>query len=159
MLRRIHLQCWRPGLDPWIGKIPWRREWLPTPVFWPGEFHGQRSRAGYSPWGRKHDWVTFTFTFFSTVFPPPLCSMLTPARPWFHPGLPAPGYSSTDAHLDLRIVLYSVNSLRDWFKLQCVKNLEFVTPVLRAKRAEGAGNQCFILCSPEPQGTGHSNVP
>ena len=32
---------------------PWRREWLPTPVFLPGEFHGQRSLAGYSPWGRK----------------------------------------------------------------------------------------------------------
>ena len=33
-------QCGRPGFDPWVGKIPWRREWLPTPVFWPGEFHG-----------------------------------------------------------------------------------------------------------------------
>ena len=30
----------RPGFDPWVGKIPWRRERLPTPVFWPGEFHG-----------------------------------------------------------------------------------------------------------------------
>ena len=38
-------------------EIPWRREWLPTPVFSPGESHGQRSLAGYSPWGRKvrHD--------------------------------------------------------------------------------------------------------
>ena len=35
------------------GKIPWRREWLPTLVFWPGEFHGQRSLADYSPWGWK----------------------------------------------------------------------------------------------------------
>ena len=33
--------------------IPWRREWLPTPVFLPGEFHGQRSLAGYTPWGLK----------------------------------------------------------------------------------------------------------
>ena len=30
----------RSGFNPWIGKIPWKREWLPTPVFWPGEFHG-----------------------------------------------------------------------------------------------------------------------
>ena len=30
----------RPGFDPWVGKIPWRRGRLPTPVFWPGEFHG-----------------------------------------------------------------------------------------------------------------------
>ena len=40
-------------LNPWVGKIPWRREWLPTPVFLPGEFHGQRSLVGYSPWGLK----------------------------------------------------------------------------------------------------------
>ena len=38
----------RPGLDPWVGKVPWKREWKPTPVFWPGEFH-----ALYSPWGHK----------------------------------------------------------------------------------------------------------
>ena len=38
-----------PGFDPWVGKIPWRRAWQPTPVFLPGESHGQRSLAGYSP--------------------------------------------------------------------------------------------------------------
>ena len=38
--------------DPWLRKIPWRREWQPTPVSLPGESHGQRSLAGYSPWGR-----------------------------------------------------------------------------------------------------------
>ena len=43
----------RPGLDPWVRKIPWRREWLPTPIFWPGESHDQRSLAGYSLWGHK----------------------------------------------------------------------------------------------------------
>ena len=42
---RIPLQCRRPGLNPWVGKIPWRREQLPTPVFWPGESHGL-----YSPY-------------------------------------------------------------------------------------------------------------
>ena len=36
--------------DPWVGKIRWRREWQPIPVFLPGEFHGQRSLVGYSPW-------------------------------------------------------------------------------------------------------------
>ena len=40
----------RPRFDPWVGKIPWRRKWHPTLVFLPGEFHGQRSLAGYSPW-------------------------------------------------------------------------------------------------------------
>ena len=47
------LQCRRPGFDPWFGKIPWRRGWQPTPVFWPGESHGQRSLAGGSIWGHK----------------------------------------------------------------------------------------------------------
>ena len=51
--KRVYLQCRRPGLDPWVGKFPWRKEWLPTPVFLPGEFHGQRNLAGYSPWGHK----------------------------------------------------------------------------------------------------------
>ena len=39
--------------DPWVGKIPWRRRWQPTPVFLPGESHGQRRLAGYSPKGCK----------------------------------------------------------------------------------------------------------
>ena len=51
--QRIHLQCWRPGFDPWVGKIPWRTESLPTPVFLPGEFHGL-----YRPWGRKESHMT-----------------------------------------------------------------------------------------------------
>ena len=41
------------GFNPWVGKSPWRREWLPTLAFLPGEFHGQRSLVGYSPWGCK----------------------------------------------------------------------------------------------------------
>ena len=50
---RIYLQCGRPGFDPWVGKISWRRERLPTPAFWPGEFHGL-----CSPWGRKESDTT-----------------------------------------------------------------------------------------------------
>ena len=42
----ICLQFRKPGLDPWVGKIPWRRKSLPTPVFWPGEFQGLHSRWG-----------------------------------------------------------------------------------------------------------------
>ena len=42
-----------PGLIPGVGKIPWRRKWVPIPVLLPGEFHGQRSLVGYSPWGCK----------------------------------------------------------------------------------------------------------
>ena len=46
-------RCKRLGFDPWVGKIPWRRAWQPTPVFLPGESHGQRSPMGYGPWDHK----------------------------------------------------------------------------------------------------------
>ena len=39
--------------ETWVGKIPWRRAWQPTPVSLPRESHGQRSLEGYNPWGRK----------------------------------------------------------------------------------------------------------
>ena len=54
--------CSTPGL----GRSPWRKKWQPTPVFLPGEFHGQSSLEGYSPWGRKEldttDWLTHPHT-------------------------------------------------------------------------------------------------
>ena len=46
----------RPEFNPWVGKIPWRKKWQPSPVFLPGESHGQRNLAGYRPWG--HNWAT-----------------------------------------------------------------------------------------------------
>ena len=46
------------GLDPWVQKIFWRRQWQPTPVFLPRESHGQRSLAGYSALGRKESDTT-----------------------------------------------------------------------------------------------------
>ena len=48
----------RHGFDPWVGKIPWGRAWLSTPVFLLGEFHGQRSLAGCSLWGCKESDMT-----------------------------------------------------------------------------------------------------
>ena len=44
--------------DRRVRKIPWRRKWQPTPVILPGEFHGQRRLAGYSPWGCKESGMT-----------------------------------------------------------------------------------------------------
>ena len=41
----------RLGFNPWVGKVPWRRAWQPTPVCLPGESHGQKSLVGYSPQG------------------------------------------------------------------------------------------------------------
>ena len=48
MAQMVKNPPWRPGFYPWVGKIPWRRERLLTPVFWPLEFQGL-----YSPWGHK----------------------------------------------------------------------------------------------------------
>ena len=56
-------RCKRRDLNPWVGKIPWRRKWQPTPVFLPGKFHRQRNLAGYSLWGHKElDTHTHTHT-------------------------------------------------------------------------------------------------
>ena len=51
-------QCRRRGFHPWVGKIPWRRARQPTPVFLPGESHGQRSLVGYSLQSRKESDTT-----------------------------------------------------------------------------------------------------
>ena len=52
------------SFNPWVRKMPQRRKWQPTPVFLPGEFQGQRSLAGYSPWAHKEldmtEWVTLS---------------------------------------------------------------------------------------------------
>ena len=67
--KRIHLKCWRPGFDLWVGKISWRRAWQPTLLFLPGKPHGQRSLAGYSPWGCKElDTTEVTNTFTNTSY-------------------------------------------------------------------------------------------
>ena len=49
----LRLQYGIPGFNPWVGNIPWRREWQSTPLFLTGEFHEHRSLAGYRPWGCK----------------------------------------------------------------------------------------------------------
>ena len=59
--KKTNCQCRRPGFDPWVRKIPWRRKWQPSPVFLSGKSHGQRILVGYSPWGLKrvrHDLAT-----------------------------------------------------------------------------------------------------
>ena len=65
--KKICLKCrFDPWFDSWVRKIPCRRERLPTPVFWPGEFHGL-----YSPWGLKEldrtEWLSLSLSFFSLL--------------------------------------------------------------------------------------------
>ena len=81
------VQCRGPGFDPWVGKIPWRKEWQPIPVFLSGEFHGQRSWAGYNPWCCKELDMTEQLTLSlllslplsncSFYPPPPVCSQFS----------------------------------------------------------------------------------
>ena len=67
-----------PGLGRFSGegKIPWRREWLPTPVFWPGEFHGLQFMGSQRV---EHDWATFKFYFIITLRQ----SVKAPTDVWF----------------------------------------------------------------------------
>ena len=68
--QRIFLKCGRPGFDPWVGKMPWRRKWQPTPVFLPEESHGQRNLVGYHPpWGSKALDTTEQLTLTSPYHP------------------------------------------------------------------------------------------
>ena len=60
------------SFGPWVGKIPWRKEWQPTPVFLPGEFRGQRSLVGYNPWDPKESDTTEQLTFSLFTFAQPL---------------------------------------------------------------------------------------
>ena len=64
----------QPGFSPWVGKVMWRREWLPTPVL-PGEFHGQRSLGGYNPGDHKESDTTEQLT---------LLLSHVPSMPTFH---------------------------------------------------------------------------
>ena len=81
--REFACQCrWRKRreFNPWVRKIPWRRKWQPTPVFLPGESHGQRCLEGYCPWGCRvrHYWETHTHagTFPCFLFILPVSSYL-----------------------------------------------------------------------------------
>ena len=77
----VNLPCGRPGFDPWVRRIPWRGEWLPTPVFLPGESHGQKSLPGYSPCSHKEAGTTegltlSLFTNDASQFQDPCCLCL-----------------------------------------------------------------------------------
>ena len=61
---RRHRRC---RFDPWVGKIPWRRKWQPTPPFLPGNSPVQNCLVGYSPWGHK-EWNTAEHTHIAFPF-------------------------------------------------------------------------------------------
>ena len=77
------MECGRPGFDPWVGKIPWRKERLPTPVFWSGEFHGL-----YSSRGCKESDTTERLSFHSFCCLVPFCPTACGPGPSLGPQLP-----------------------------------------------------------------------
>ena len=80
----------RRGFDPWVGKMPWRRKWQPTPVLLPGESHGQRSLVGYSSWGCKElDTTERLSSLTGSVFKSPRACAF-PLQPLSFPSLPLP---------------------------------------------------------------------
>ena len=80
--KRICLQCGRPRSNLWARKIPWRRQWLPTPVFLPGKSHGQRSLLGYILGSAKSGTRLMTNSF---IFPTGEPSGCVPTPPQPHP--------------------------------------------------------------------------
>ena len=97
----------RYGFDPWVGKIPWRRAWQPTPALLPGEFHGRRSLADYRLWGHKGSDTTkqlitalLSSVQFSSVAQS--CPTLCNPRNRSMPGLPVhhqrPEFTQTHIH-------------------------------------------------------------
>ena len=96
-------QCRRCRFDLWVGKIPWRRVWQPTPIFLPGKFHGQKNLGGYSPWGHKElDMTELACTHMLSLWEPifQVVSAWEPLAPRFHlwPLVIPPGHLSKPKH-------------------------------------------------------------
>ena len=79
----VCLQCRRSGFDPWVGKIPCRRKWQPTPVLLPGKSHGQRlqstglQRVGYN----YADILSLSVVLEKTLESPSDCKEIQPVHP------------------------------------------------------------------------------
>ena len=112
-------QCQRHGFYPWVRMLPWRRQ--PTLVFLPGEFHGQRTLEGYSPWGCKeviHDWVHLHHYHTSHVFVP---------QKWYFHGLqrdnpphhrPAKSYVGTLTPAPQNMTVFGDMTFKDIIKIK-----------------------------------------
>ena len=83
----------RCELNPWVGKIPWRRKWQPTPVFLPGKSHGQRSLAGYSPWGHRESDTTEDTCMYNAIYS--FCHARNPRASDGHRSRGSPGIPSS----------------------------------------------------------------
>ena len=152
--------------DPCVGKIPWRRKWQPTPVFWPGEFHGQRSLAGYSPWGCKELDRTEQLSLSLDLHPlgasgqEPTCRRQRDAGSIPESGISPGGghgnplqYSCLEKSMERSLVGYSPWGCRSWTRLKrlsmhthTILNITSLegTPVLQTNKKISDGLFIFI---------------
>ena len=94
------------GFDPWVGKIPWRKKWQPTPVSLPGKSCGPRSLVGCSPWGCKESGTTerLTLTYLTLILGLPtlgrrLCRWCTILIQWYQGYIVSTGLITADVDL------------------------------------------------------------
>ena len=129
--KSICLQCGRPGFEPWVGKIHWRRKWQPTPVFLPGKSHGQRSLAGYSPRGRKELDTTkrLHFRWHHSQFVPPMLSYMAKGKTFWQPEIwraldaTAPIASTQPENNSIYSILACLPLLMFFFSLMTLEDL------------------------------------
>ena len=131
--------------DPWVGKIPWRRKWQPTPVFLPGKSHGGRSLVGYSPWGRKE---------LDTTERLHLCLCLTSLHRYIK------GSSDQAYPEDIYIYLSLPPSLTKPFTTQNISNTlsslsDSIWPVTQARSPGASVTSSLHLSHSAPQRTCH----
>ena len=122
--KSICLQCGRPGFHPWVGKIPWRRKWQPTPVLLPGKSYGPRSLAGCSPWGRKESGTTERLHFHFTGHSHKVAAVFH-ARLWFLGQAGASGkILSMDCQLEWNTLATWYEELTYWKRPWCWERLK-----------------------------------
>ena len=135
---RRHERC---RFDPWVEKIPWRRAWHPTPVFFPEESCGERSLKDYSPWGHEewdtsevsehtdtHTMSQFWYIIINWTPPIILISLVFHSFPFAAPESPGGPYMTLSCHVSLD---------SSWLR-QCLEFFQFLMTFFR-----GAGG-CFV---------------
>ena len=127
------LQCERLRFTPWVRKIPWRREWLPSPVFLPRESHGQRSLAVYHPWGHQESETTGRLAHYLYMCVSlQLCPTLFNPMNYSYPGSSVLGILHSTM-MEWVAIPFSRSSswLRDWTRVSCIAGEFFTDPATR----------------------------
>ena len=160
----MHLQCRRPGFIPWVGKIPRRKAWQPTPVFLPRESHGQRSLIGYSPWGCRvgHNCATTAQQRTAIQVETPLTlppSVFMGARGLLHLQTSTPyprwkviakvTFASQTCHFSIWKIICCKESPFGWLHLKSYCSESCHTIILRSKETSGIKNFNKTHCEPE----------